>query len=326
MKILLVTGKLPTGTMPGTLAPVRRQIESLKPLVSQIHILEIEGPSFLKYIKAIGKIRKYSRDFDLVHAHYGLCGFSSVLGSLRPVILSLMGSDILASAQSPGLLSRVRQFIEHKLSRFAARRAIVVIVKSKEMASEIMPIPTVLLPNGVDMELFCDNPRAEARELLGWDKSDIYVLFGGNPEDVNKNYQLATAAVKHAEHLLECSIKIIPLASISPARVPVLLNGCDCMILASLKEGSPNVVKEALACNTPVVSVRVGDVCSILDSTLGCYTCKHDAIDMGEKIDKVLRKKVKIDGRKALTAKGLNSEIVASQLFEIYSNSIKIDL
>ncbi|MCK5036674.1 MAG: glycosyltransferase, partial [Candidatus Sabulitectum sp.] len=102
--------------------------------------------------------------------------------------------------------------------------------------------------------------------------------------------------------------------------------GCDCMILASLKEGSPNVVKEALACNTPVVSVRVGDVCSLLDDTAGCYTCKHDAIDMGEKIKNVLAERIKIDGRKTLTAKGLDAGIVADRLLEIYRGSIKSDL
>ncbi len=318
MRVLYIAGAMPSEGKPGTLAPVARQIKSLAPSLEHHAIMEITGRPVLKYSKAVSKIRKIADQYDILHAHYGLCGFSAVRGSNTPVVVSLMGSDIQDSPDREGLSARIRIIWEHMLSRYACRKAAAVIVKNRNMAEILAPIECEVVPNGVDVRAFSPVGKDSARASLGISIDETVVLFGGNPLDKNKNYSLASKALEVAEGILGKSIRCVPLRGIRPAEVPLLMNACDCMLFTSLEEGSPNVVKEAMACNAPIVSVPVGDTEFLLDGVEGCRLCPYDHNSLGEALTEMLERDQPSEGREAITVRKLDMDSVAERIVQIY--------
>lgn len=322
MRVLMVTGKLPAEGRAGTLAPVGRQIDSLRDRIPEIEVYSITGIPILKHFTSMFSIAGRSRGFHIIHAHYGICGNTALAGSRVPVVISLMGSDILEPG-AVGFPCRLRQLVENRVSMSAAGRAAAVIVKNGEMARRISPVPADVIPNGVDLCEFAPMEPALARRRLGWPESGSFVLFGGNPADRNKNFRLASQSALHAGNLLGRPVRLVPLKNIEPRMVPLYNNACDCLLFTSIREGSPNVVKEALACNRPVVSVRVGDVGALLDQTRGCHTCGYSAEELGERLASVLSEPPEADGRNTLIRNGLDSESVAERIVQVYRRVLK---
>ena len=85
-------------------------------------------------------------------------------------------------------------------------------------------------------------------------------------------------------------------------------------------EGSPQFVKEAMACNCPIVSVDVGDVKEVIDSVENCYLAPYDAKDIAEKLRIVLADGRRTNGRDKILKMGLDSESVAKKIVEIYKS------
>jgi glycosyltransferase involved in cell wall biosynthesis len=81
---------------------------------------------------------------------------------------------------------------------------------------------------------------------------------------------LAAAAVE-ALNGAGVSAELHYLRGVSNAEVPIWMNASDALLLTSVHEGSPTVVKEALACSVPVVSVDVGDVGERIEGIAGCH-------------------------------------------------------
>jgi teichuronic acid biosynthesis glycosyltransferase TuaC len=90
------------------------------------------------------------------------------------------------------------------------------------------------------------------------------------------------------------------------------------VLLTSLWEGSPNVIKEAMACNTPIVSTDVGDVKEIIGKTEGCFITSFDPEDVSDKIKKALEFGKRTTGREDI--KHLESGVVAKRIIAIYKN------
>ena len=117
----MVTAPLPTASRPGTWAAVARQIDSIRSLGIEVEVLEIAGPRGIKYLRALGHLRERSTRANLIHAHYGYCGWVSRLQRRKPVVVSFMGSDLLGVADATGRItasSRVVVEIDRRLARF----------------------------------------------------------------------------------------------------------------------------------------------------------------------------------------------------------------
>src|SRR4029077_15346929 len=148
--------------------------------------------------------------------------------------------------------------------------------KSKEM-EEVLP-PALwarnhILPNGVDLDMFAPRPKNAARQELGWGADEQVILFIGDPDDPRKNVRLAREAAETV--CRENPATRLHLAwGVSPNRVPVLMNAADCLVFPSKSEGSPNVIKEAMACALPIVSTPVGDVVERLSGVENCHICE----------------------------------------------------
>jgi glycosyltransferase involved in cell wall biosynthesis len=199
-----------------------------------------------------------------------------------------------------------------------ARTVDAVIVKSAEMAKIIAPVKAHVIPNGVDLQTFRPLDTYEVKTLLGWAKSKRYVLFAGCPDEPRKGFPLARATVMNAATQMAEPLDLVPLWEIAPDRVPLYMNASDALLMTSFLEGSPNVVKEAMACNLPVVSVPVGDVPKLLAGVKGCVICPRQAEMLGAALVQVLRDGQRSAGRMALQRKGLDQESVARKIITVY--------
>ncbi len=319
MRILVISVELPTENRPQTTAPQARQIESLRKLGNDIDILELKGVRKLKYLQALPDLWKKLRSVDLIHAHYGYCGWLARAQLTKPTIISLMGGDVYGVPDSQGRIIPSTRLVA-RINQLVARTMNAVIVKSAEMAELIKPVPSHIIPNGVDINTFQPMDPREAREMLGWPEGKRYILFAGNPGNSRKRFPLAQAAVSEAAKITQEPLELVPLRKVAPSLVPVYMNACDALLMTSYKEGSPNVVKEAMACNTPVVSVSVGDVPDLLDGVSGSMVCD----DTPENLAYGLLHAFSIgkqgsDGRLALQRKRLDLESVAKQIMGVYA-------
>jgi glycosyltransferase involved in cell wall biosynthesis len=205
-----------------------------------------------------------------------------------------------------------------RLCQTVARRADAVVVVSEHMKAFFRTAaPVTVLPSGLDFELFRLTPRDEARRQLGWPLEKRLVLFAGNPELPRKRYALAKAAVDLLNQRLPT--EIVVAWGVPHTDIPLYMNACDALVFTSMQEGSPNVVKEALACDLPVVSVPVGDVAERLQSVPGCELCPDERPEtIADALQRVLQRGQRVAGRVAV--QHLAEESITRQLIDVYRN------
>ena len=302
----------------GRMAAVERQIRSIADLGIDVDVLEIRGRRRLKYLTLLPELARRSKTVDLIHAHYGYCGWFARANLRKPLVVSFMGSDLLGIATADGTMSAASRIIV-PLDRFLAKIADAVIVKSPEMAETITPVEAHVIPNGVDLDTFAPIAREEARAELGWDEGRR-VLFPGCPDEARKGFALARTTVERVAELLGEPVELVPLCDVAAARVPFYLNACDALLMTSFWEGSPNAVKEAMACNLPVVSVPVGDVPELLAGVGNCAVCSRDSEELARKLAEVMAAGLPEDGRDALRRRGLDLETAAKRVSAVYDS------
>ncbi len=257
--------------------------------------------------------------FDLVHAHFGYT--AAVIADVctrsgTPLLVSYCGGDI--NGEEGGFARRIKSWVGSVASRLAGFAAAAIIVKN---ASMLERLPRALrkraevIPNGVDLDSFVHASRDDARARLGWDSGTV-ILFGGRRLDPTKNYALAEAAVRELA-TRGTPVRLVPLEGVPHDQVPLWLSAADVVLLTSLREGSPNIVKEALACDAPVVGVPVGDVAWLLEGVTNSRVCSYDANSVADGIAGALAARTS-GGRQKIRALGLDSDSVAARLEALY--------
>ena len=239
---------------------IRRQIDALRAagvIACDFHLGTRTSPGTL--LRERRRFRQVLREFspDVVHAQYGTVTACFCLLSTRlPVVVTFRGSDLNPCRS----ISRARSLAGRLLSHLAALGASEVVCVSEPLRRRLWRRSANIIPSGVDTRLFYPRPKHEARAELGWPLDERVILFNAGRDPVTKRLDLAREATEIARRSLH-GIRLEMLdGTIPPVRIPTFLNAADCVLVTSLFEGSPNIVKEALACNLPVVSVDVGDV------------------------------------------------------------------
>ncbi|WP_018258978.1 glycosyltransferase [Halomicrobium katesii] len=245
-------------------------------------------------------LRKSLSEYDVVHANYGLTAPAALAQRRRPVVLSLWGSDLLGSYG--------------RLSTWCANRCDEVIVMSDAMATELDREAHVI-PHGVDMERFSPTAQASARDELGWDQNARIVLFPYDPERPIKDFPRARAVVDDAASRLDGHVALRTVSGVDHGEIPRYMNATDVMLLTSRREGSPNTVKEALACNCPVVSTDVGDVANYVEALDYSGVCADDD-ELVERLVATLRAAPVSEGREQVAALGLSE--MARNIASVY--------
>jgi len=241
----------------------------------------------------------------------------------RPVLVQFRGSDLLGS-RAEGSVRRFTVHLGVLASRRAAVRAEGAIVVSERLRAAL---PTGaadgnvwVVPSGIDLERFAPLDREECRARLGWAAGRRHVLFPASATRPEKRYGLAEAAVGRLRET-GSEVDLHQLDEVGHAEVPTWINASDAVLLTSTHEGSPNSVKEALACNVPVVAVDVGDVRERLAHVDGCFVAAATAEDLSAKLSLVLSAGGRVDGRPTLAE--ISLERTAERLREVYQTVLE---
>lgn len=323
-RVLHVTNMWPDELRPHYGSFIASQARSLPTAGTAVDLVYVRG--FLgarAYLKAMHELPRASRrkPYDLVHIHYGHTLAAGIGVTRRPLVVSFCGEDLLGAPRERGITTKSR--IEVAAFRRLAALATVTITKSEEMEralpARLRPRNHVL-PNGVDLEAFAPRSQAEARAQLGWDPTDRVMLFLGNPDDPRKNVALAREAAEIVGRE-DPGARLHIAWGVTPESVPVLMNAADCLVFPSKSEGSPNAIKEAMACALPIVASPVGDVAERLDGVEGCFVRERTPQAFAAALTQALAVGRAPAARAAVERLGLGA--VADRLVEIYDDAAR---
>ncbi len=346
-RILMVTGIYPTEGRPHSGTFIKSQVESLIEAGLEVEVIHPRpGPVPLRYAAAAFQVflKTWRGEFDIVHGHYGLWCLVCCMQWRTPVVASFLGDDLLGTPtasrgrfiaptadlscrQARGAEAHHRKgsytkksLLVVRISRWLSRHVQGVIVKSEEMKSALPEKNIAVIPNGVDFDLFRPIARSEARAALGWKEDGDYVLFANDPQITVKNYALAQAAIERLR-ARRIDAELVVANGLPQTTVVQYMNASNTLILSSLAEGSPNVVKETMACNVPVVATDVGDVSEVIGQTKGCKVCAFDADALATALEEAIRHSEPTSGRSDIVH--LDRRVVARQVIEVYERAMR---
>lgn len=272
--------------------------------------------SFLAYRYC--KKLKTQKEFDLIHAFFGIpCGYIAMKLRL-PYIVSLRGSDVPFYNKRFQLLDTI---LFQRLSRKIWKNAKLVIANSdglKDLAFQTTPTQNIgVIYNGVDTEKFCPIARKEENSVLR------LVSTGRLIE--RKGYQYLLEAMKNIsgveltlvgdgnlresleKYALENSLNVKFLGRCEQAKIVEILQNSDVFVLPSQNEGMSNSILEAMACGLPVITTNTGGSSELIQEN-GFIIEKENVKALEESIQKF------IENKNLLTTFGINSRKMAEKM------------
>jgi teichuronic acid biosynthesis glycosyltransferase TuaC len=309
MKVLVVTNMYPDPEQPAFGTFVKDQVESLKRAGIEVDVLFVNGRRRkLDYLWGIFRFwwLLLKNRYDIIHAHYAITGLIARLQFLYPIVVTYHGGE-------------VKDHVPRWLKYFALRgpqmfsRVIVVNRQEKEIISHDAKVRVI--PCGVNLDVFRPTPLDKARRVLGLPMGKPLVLWAGEYWQYEKRFELVEASLMLLQQ--HCPEAELVLVSGKPhAAIPVYMSACDALVLTSRSEGSPMVIKEAMACNLPIVSTDVGDVAEIIEGVEGCYLVNPDPEDVADKLLRVLQWHRRTEGRDKI--RHLGSDLIAQRIIAVY--------
>ena len=295
----------------GRFAPfIVEQVEALKKQGCTIEFFGLQGKGLLGYLRNLPLLKKKIKAYcpDVIHAHYGLSGLLANLQRHVPVVTTYHGSDINDKKVLP--FSKMAMRLS-AWNVFVSRKTLEIAKPKKKY---------ILLPCGIDLSDLQLTERAESRRKMGLQDDRKYILFAGAFDIPVKNAPLAKDTVAC---LRENQAELLELKGYSREEVTLLMCAADAFLMTSFTEGSPQVIKEAMTCGCPIVSVDVGDVKERVDGVAGCYVANtREPKELAELIRKALAFEGKTKGREKIIMDGLDNRQVAKNLLSLYESII----
>ena len=324
MRVLAVTNMYPTPHAPALGTFVEQQIKGLRQVGLSVEVTFVDRvqKGIKTYLGLSQRLRSRIADFQphLVHVMYGGVIADTATRAVKdiPVVVSFCGSDLLGEYFS-GPVRRLAGGYGVLASRWAARRSSGIVVKSQSLLdalpSHVERSKIRIIPNGIDLQRFKPLDRSGCREKLGWSENRFHIIFSYGTRNSVKRPELARAAVEEVKRF-GIQVEMHYLHGVDHHEVPLWLNASDVLLLTSSHEGSPNVVKEALACDVPVVSVDVGDARERIIGIDGCYLASPEPSDLATKLRMVYAGPRRVAGRDKMQE--LSLEHVALRLRKFY--------
>ena len=311
IRVLFVTSRYPTKEAPGSSPCIEQQRRALQKMGHEVDLLFIKSEqSRFNYIKEMWTVFWESQvkgKYDIVHAHYGYCGLVARMELRRPVVVTYRGSDVLSNSQRP-------------ISQLVASLADCNIVMTEEMKQVLGRRDTHVIPYGIDLDIFYPRPIVDSRRELALPLEAPLVLFPYDPKRREKRFDL----VEQVCALLRPSLpdlRVLAIHDKPPQVVATYMSACDAMVLASDHEGAPVAVREAMACELPIVSVDVGDVAELIGHTKGCHIVERSPEDIARKLAEVLRLRTRTLGRLAVVEMGTG--VAAARISRLYEELLQ---
>jgi glycosyltransferase involved in cell wall biosynthesis len=297
----------------------KRQAGELAAQGADVHVHYLSSRTNPIYLfKELFRLRALVKSMkpDVVHAHYGtVTSFLASWAGAKHLVVTFHGSD-LNFVKSEFFL---KELFAKLLSQLSVLRASAVLCVSNRLLEKLWWRKGIarVLPFGVDTNNYYPIAQEEARERVGFSQEVEFILF--NNSAAVKRFDMAQAAVQ----VLKEEGRPIELVALSGGvtyeRMLLLLNACNCLLICSDSEGSPVMVKEAMACNLPVVATDVGDVASVIGGSQPMAVADQQSEALANALRKVLMEKGRSNGREVIIAKELNSDRIAERLMMVYS-------
>ena len=248
-------------------------------------------------------------EYDLVHINSGMIAPLGLLQPKRPIVLTLWGDDLLGD--------RLGGY-QPAITKLCAKRCDHTIVRNEEMQAAL-PCEAEIIPSGTDMSKFRPILQNRARAEVGWSPDSRHVLFPYPKNQKKKRYPVAKRVVESVDSRLDVQVTLQVVDNVPHERMNLYYNAADVLLLPSLREGSPNTVKEAMACNLPVVSTDVGDVRERLAPVSNSYVCSDES-ELEDAVASVLENGARSDGREYIEEVSL--ERMGERLVRIYESLV----
>ncbi|WP_262177329.1 glycosyltransferase family 4 protein [Haloarcula laminariae] len=249
-------------------------------------------------------------DYDLVHINSGVVAPLGLGQPQRPVVMTFWGDDVLGDRLGG---------LQPKLTKLCATRSDHVIVRSQEM-KDALPCDATIIPSGVDMSLFSPMDQVRAQEAVGWNPDERHVIFPYHPSNEKKRYPVARETVERVDEAVDERVRLQVVDDVDFDDMPLYYNAADALLMPSLREGSPNTVKEAMACNLPVVSTEAGDTRTRLGPVDNSYVCSTDS-ELVDGLIAVLESGARSDGREFVEEVSL--ERMGERILSIYESVLE---
>lgn len=324
MRVLAITTEFPTPEVPGRGVFIMRQIDALRAAGVEIDVLKLSSQSNpLNHLRALRELRRMMRekDYDLIHGHFSHSLFGARLQFRVPIVATFRGSGTYGIIGPDGgytFKGRILQL----MSQLVALAVDQVIVVSEDMGQRLWRRSYTVIPSGLDLDRFSPMPREEARRRLRWPPDRPIVIFAAlRISAPRKRYALAESAIRLASEELGSDIELRAATDITPQEMPLYMNAADALLLTSIYEGSPNVVKEALACNLPVVSTRVGDVPERLAEVSPSAVCDDTSSALAAALVPILRHPARSNGRESVES--LAEPLLAQRVLQVYREALR---
>lgn len=284
----------------------------------EVEYFAVVGKGVRGYLSNMKPLKEKIREWkpDIVHAHYGLCGMVAVLAARKkvPVVITCHNGETLS--RSANIISSI-----------AVRHADYTICVAQHIYDKLYwkPKRYCIQPCGIDLKDLPVIEKTAAMKEMGLETDKINILFGGSFSNERKNAPLARAAIAMlaSEKLIVNSEKrgdvdLIEMRGYDRRQVNLLLCGCDMLLLPTKSEGSPQVLKEAMACNCPIVATDVADIAYLLQGVTNSYVTSFDPADVADKIKRVIECGERTNGRERIEALKLDNPQVAERLLGVY--------
>lgn len=304
---------------------VKSQFESIKVYFPKSEIIVLlNNNNIINFLTNIKRIRNRIHSKTIIHAQYGtVTALTAVLSKKNnPLVISFCGDDVIGTKRSE-FLWKFRSIISKNISFLSGIFADQIITKSSNIYNYLpkkQQQKSTIIPNGVNRDVFYPFSKGDAIQYLKWKHEEKYILF--NPSSGNnhfvKNLPLAREVYSKVSEQIE-NVNFVLIENKSPEEINMMMNAADCLLVTSLHEGSPNIVKEAMATNLPIVSVPCGDVEERLYKVSNSFTSKDYNVDnLSSLVINILKEGNRSNGWEKLESDGLFGDIVAKKVIKVY--------
>lgn len=273
----------------------------------------ITGGGVAGYIKAVLQLREFikANQADIVHVHYGLSALVAVINKFiflkkYKIIITYHGSDINKKSE--------RQF-----SLLAAKFASHNILVSEKM-HKYFSRNCSIIPCGINTNIAL-NRRDSTRASYGWSSDDFVILFSSSFDRKEKDPGFAFQVVDALSKVATKSVRFIELKGYSRDQLNNLMQAADALIMCSKREGSPQVIKEAILNALPVVSNDVGEVMSICEGVDNCFIIPKEVTAYTQCLLSLSQNNARIQNRNQVMER-FNNDLISERIFNIYTQTL----